>query len=51
MGPDFLMVESPVAFPPDNATIVLQVDDSERRWTVRLPEGVPSGHNGVQISN
>ena len=51
MGPDFLIVKSPIEYPPGEATIVLQVDRSERRWTVRLPEGIPPGHNRVQISN
>ena len=51
MGPDFLIVESPVEYPPGAATIVLQVDHSERRWTVHLPKGIPPGRNRIQISN
>jgi hypothetical protein len=51
MGPDFLFVESPVEVPPGEATIVLQVDQSERRWNVRLPDGLQPGHNRVEISS
>jgi hypothetical protein len=51
MGPDFLLVESPTEQPPGEATIVLQVDQSERRWTVRLPDGLQLGQKRVQISN
>ena len=31
MGPDFLLVDAPINHPPGNASLVLQVDDSERR--------------------
>jgi len=50
MGPDFLIVESPAEHPPGEATIVLQVDQSLRRWNVRLPDGLPRGHKRVLIS-
>ena len=33
MGPDFLIIESPGEHPPGEATIVLRVDQNERRWT------------------
>lgn len=50
MGPDFLIVESPTEHPPGEATIVLQVDQSERRWAVCLPNGVHPGQKRVQTS-
>ncbi|HEX4121239.1 MAG TPA: hypothetical protein VH619_11525 [Verrucomicrobiae bacterium] len=50
MGPDFLIVESGKEYPPGEATIVLQVDQSERRWTVRLPCGLQPGRTRVSIS-
>ena len=50
MGPDFLIVEPPAEHPPGEATIVLQVDQSERRWTVRLPDGLHHGQKRVPIS-
>ena len=40
MGPDFLLIESASGHPPGDATIVLQVDQSERRWNVHLPDGI-----------
>jgi len=40
MGPDFLLVDKPIDYPPCEAVIVLSVDDSERRWPVRLPQGL-----------
>ena len=49
MGPDFLLVESPTEHPPGEVTIVLQVDQSERRWNVHLPEGVSATSKRVVI--
>jgi len=40
MGPDFLLLDKPIDHPPGEATIVLSVDADERRWQVRLPEGL-----------
>jgi hypothetical protein len=50
MGPDSLLVESPVNHPPTNASIVLQVDESEGRWRVRLPQGISAGTKRVAIA-
>jgi hypothetical protein len=50
MGPDFLFVQSPAEYPPGEATIVVQVDQSVRRWIVRLPDGLRPGHKRVLIS-
>ena len=50
MGPDFLFVESATNHPPGEATIVLQVDGSERRWTVRLPDGVSKASKRVALA-
>ncbi len=49
MGPDFLLVERPVNHPPASASVVLQVDQSERRWNVTLPGGISAGTNRVAI--
>ena len=49
MGPDFLLLESPADHLPCQATLVLQVDDSERRWPVRLPEGISKSSNRVTL--
>lgn len=39
LGPDFLLVAAPLDLPAGDASVILQVDAGERRWTVRLPEG------------
>ena len=50
MGPDFLLVQSASDHPPGDATIVLQVDKSERRWKVRLPEGISKDSKRVVLA-
>lgn len=50
MGPDFLFLESPVDHPPTNARLVFQVDASERRWDVHLPEGISAASQRVVIA-
>jgi hypothetical protein len=50
MGPDFVLVESPVNHPPAAASMVLQVDQSERRWNVRLPSGISANKKRVEIA-
>ena len=50
MGPDFLLVDAPINHPPGNARLVLQVDQSERRWDVNLPEGISAASKRVAIA-
>jgi hypothetical protein len=50
MGPDFLIVQSPVEHPPTDATIELCIDASERRWPIRLPHGMSAASRAVAIS-
>ena len=50
MGPDFLLVDEPINYPPGEASVVLQVDQSERRWNVRLPEGISAESKRVAIA-
>lgn len=50
MGPDFLLVDEPFDHPPADATIVLKVDESERRWNVHLPQGISAGSERVAIA-
>ena len=50
MGPDFLLVDAPFDLHPGEASVVLQVDESERRWNVRLPDGVAAGSKRVAIA-
>jgi hypothetical protein len=50
MGPDFLILESATEHPPTDATLELCVDANERRWKVRLPNGISSASRTVTIS-
>ena len=51
MGPDFLLVEAPINHPPGDASVVLQVDQSERRWSVHLPAGMSADSKRVAITS
>jgi hypothetical protein len=50
LGPDFILLDKPIDFPPSDGRIVLRVDDSERSWDVRLPEGISARHGRVAIA-
>jgi hypothetical protein len=50
LGPDFLMLETPVDHPPVEAEFVFSVDDNCRRWTVRLPEGISRNSIRARLS-
>jgi hypothetical protein len=49
MGPDFLFIEGGHDHPPGQATIVLQVDSTERRWQVHLPDGISKDANRIAL--
>jgi hypothetical protein len=49
MGRDFLLIDSAANHPPVDACMVLQVDQNERRWNVRLPQGISANSNRVAI--
>lgn len=50
LGPDFALVESPPDHPPCEASISLQVDDSQSQWPVRLPDGISRGSTRVALA-
>jgi len=50
MGPDFLFIEGGLDHPPGEATIVLQVDQIERRWRVSLPDGISKDAKRVALA-
>lgn len=50
MGRDFVLLDQPVNLEPALATMVMQVDGSERRWNVRLPNGISATNTRVQIA-
>jgi hypothetical protein len=49
MGPDFLLLDKSIDHPAAEAMIILSIDGSERRWPVRLPDGLVSGRERVVI--
>ena len=50
MGRDFVLLDFPVSHPPAIACLVLQVDQTERRWNVRLPDGISAAARRVAIA-
>ena len=50
LGPDFLLLKSSIDHPPSDATVVLCMDETERRWQVRLPEGIAAESRRVVIA-
>ena len=50
MGPDFLILQSATEHAPGDAMLELCVDANERRWKVRLPQGISSASRTVTIS-
>jgi hypothetical protein len=50
MGPDFIFIEPAADHPPGDATILFKVDDNERHWKVRLPEGISAESERVVIA-
>jgi hypothetical protein len=50
LGPDFLLLKSPIDHPPADATIILSVDGSERQWHVHLLAGISVGSRRVVIT-
>jgi hypothetical protein len=50
MGGDFVFLETTSEHPPGIATIVLNVDRSERRWQVKLPNGMSKTSKRVALA-
>lgn len=50
MGPDFVLLDAAGAQPPGEASLVLRVDQSERSWRVRLPDGISADSKRVAIA-
>ncbi len=50
LGPGFVLLDTPADHPPGPASIVLRVDHSERRWDVRLPNGISATSKRVAIT-
>lgn len=50
LGPDFLLLDAPTDYPPGPASIVLRVDQSERRWNILLPNGISAASKRAAIA-
>lgn len=51
LGPDFLVLDAPSSHPPGIASVILQVDETERQWSVRLPNGISADSRRVTLAN
>jgi hypothetical protein len=51
LGPDFLILDDPADQPPVEAEVVVSIDGRERRWTVRLPDGIAAGRPETRIAD
>jgi hypothetical protein len=51
LGPDFLILDDPADCPPAEGEIALSVDGRERRWRVRLPDGVTAGKSETRLAS
>jgi hypothetical protein len=50
LGPGFLLLDAPADHPPGPASIVLRVEQSERRWDIRLPNGISAASKREAIT-
>lgn len=50
LGTNFLVLEKAVKHPPADADILVRIDGDEKRWTVRLPEGLQPEERRVPIA-
>jgi len=51
MGSDYLLVNCAKDYPQGEASIFLQVDQSESRWQVILPNGISKNSNRVALAS
>lgn len=50
LGPDFLILRTPMDHPPCNAEITMSIDGHESRWTVYLSNGIQVGRCKTAIA-
>jgi hypothetical protein len=50
LGPDFLMLVTPIDHPPAEAEIALSIDGDERCWRVRLVDGIAASQRDTRIA-
>jgi hypothetical protein len=51
LGPDFLILRTPVEHPPADAEIRMSIDGDESRWPVRLVDGIASEQIKTRIAH
>ena len=49
LGPDFLIVRTPVEHAPTDAVLYFAIDGNERRRDIRLPEGMSAARTRTPI--
>jgi len=50
LGPDYLILDDPIDHPPADAQVFLAIDGEERRWQVRLVDGLSASQARARIS-
>jgi hypothetical protein len=50
MGPDFLILDSPIDHPPANAVLFFSIDGNESQREIHLPEGISAKSPRVPIA-
>jgi hypothetical protein len=50
LGPNFLVLETPIDHPPVDAEIGLWIDGREDRWRVRLADGIRASQRKTAIT-
>jgi hypothetical protein len=50
LGPDFLLLDVVADHPPCDAVVKLRVDNVERQWSVRLPQGISPASDRVELA-
>jgi hypothetical protein len=50
LGPNFIILREAQNHPPCEGEISLTIDGKEKRWPVRLPEGLPANRTRVPIA-
>lgn len=51
LGPEFLVLRTPVDHPPCDAEIAMSIDGHESRWAVHLVNGIQAGRRKTAISS
>jgi hypothetical protein len=50
VGPDFMIVESPIELPPMPAELIVEIDGHAKRRSIYLPDGIRKTASRTRIS-